>query len=81
MKCQSTKSVHKNKFGLHKPLPIPSGPFESVSMDFMTCLLKWEKTDSIFVVVNKFSKLMKFASTQTNTTTMGIAKLFFDMWV
>jgi hypothetical protein len=55
MKCQSTKSVHKNKFELYRPLPIPSGPFESVSMDFMTCLLEWEGTDAIFVVVDKFS--------------------------
>jgi hypothetical protein len=47
----------------------------------MTCLLEWEGIDAIFVVVDKFSKLMKFAPTQTNTTTMGTTKLFFDMWV
>jgi hypothetical protein len=50
-------------------------------MDFMTCLLEWEGMDAIFVVVNKFSKLVKFVSTQTNTTTVRIAKLFFNMWV
>jgi transposase InsO family protein len=33
------------------------------------------------VVVDKFSKLVKFAPTQTNTMTTGMAKLFFDMWV
>jgi hypothetical protein len=36
IKCQSTKSIHKKKFGLYRPFPIPSGPFENVSMDFMT---------------------------------------------
>jgi hypothetical protein len=66
---------------LYRPLPIPLSPFESVSMDFMTCLLEWEGTNAIFVVVDKFSKLMKFALTQTNTITMGMTKLFFEMWV
>ncbi len=63
------------------PLPIPLGPFNNVSMDFMTCLLEWEGTDAIFVVVDKFSKLVKFAPTQTNAMVVGMAKLFFDMWV
>jgi hypothetical protein len=62
MKWQNTKSVHK-KFRLYRPLPFPLGPFESVSMDFMICLLEWEGMDVIFLVVNKFLKLMKFALT------------------
>jgi len=37
VKCQSTKLVHTKEFGLYKLLPIPLGPFENVSMDFMTC--------------------------------------------
>jgi hypothetical protein len=80
-KCQNTKSVHKKKFGLYRPLPIPLGPFESVSMDFMTCFPKRKGMDAIFVVVDMFLKLVKFAPTQTNTTVVGMAKLFFDMWV
>jgi hypothetical protein len=63
VKCQSTKSIHKKKFGLYKPLPIPSSSFESVLMDFMTCLPKWQGANAIFVVVDRFSKLTKFALT------------------
>ncbi len=81
VKCPSTKSIHKKKFGLCRPLPIPSGPFESVSMDFMTCFLKWEGTDAIFVVVDIFLKLIKFTLTQINVIVAGMVKLFFDMWV
>jgi hypothetical protein len=81
IKCQSTKLVHKKKFKLYRPLPIPSSPFESVSMDFMTCLSKWEVMDAIFVVVDKFSKLTKFTPTQINTMAARMAKLFFNMWV
>jgi hypothetical protein len=81
VKCQSTKSVHKKKFRLYGPLPIPLGPFESVSMDFMTCFLEWEGTNAIFVAVDKFLKLMKFAPTQTNAIAVGMTKLFFNMRV
>ncbi len=81
VKCQSTKSVHKKKFRLYGPFLIPLGPFESVSMDFMTCLLEWEGMNAIFVAVDKFLKLMKFAPTQTNAITVGMTKLFFNMWV
>jgi len=63
------------------PLPIPLDPFNNVSMDFMTCLPEWKRTDAIFVVVDRFSKLVKFAPTQTNAMVVGMAKLFFDMWV
>ncbi len=47
----------------------------------MICLLEWKGIDAIFVVVDKFLKLAKFAPTQINATTMGTTKLFFDMWV
>jgi hypothetical protein len=81
VKCQSTKSVHYKKFKLYKPLPIPSSSFKNVSIDFMTCLPKWEGMDAIFVVVDKFSKLPKFTPTQTNATVTRMAKLFFNMWI
>ncbi len=81
IKCQSIKLVHKKKFMLYKPLPIPSSSFENVSMDFMTCFSEWEGMDAIFVVVDRFSKMIKFALTQINTMVMGTAKLFFDMLV
>jgi hypothetical protein len=50
-------------------------------MDFMTCFPKWDRMDAIFVVVDMFLKLVKFALTKTNTMVATMAKLFFDMWV
>jgi hypothetical protein len=66
---------------LYKPLPIPSNSFENVLMDFMTRLLEWEGMDANVVVVDRFSKLIKFALTQINAIVVGMVKLFFNMWV
>lgn len=81
VKCQSTKYIYKNKYGLYRPLLISNEPWESVSMDFMTQLPKWNRMDVTFVVVDQFSKMAKMAPTKMVTTTVDSAKLFFDMWV
>jgi hypothetical protein len=81
VKCQSTKSLHKKKFRLCRPLPIPLGLFESVSMDFMTCVLEREGMDAILMVVDIFLKLVIFTQTPKNVIMVGITKLFCDMWV
>jgi hypothetical protein len=36
---------------------------------------------ALFMMVDMFSKLAKFALTQINAIVAGMAKLFFDMWV
>jgi hypothetical protein len=41
----------------------------------------WEGTDAIFVAVDMFSKLLKFGPTQIKAIVVGMAKLFFNMWV
>jgi hypothetical protein len=74
-------SKHKMKYGLCRPLPIPSEPWESVLMEFMTHLLEWNGMDTILVVVNQFCKLAKMAPTKTIATTFDSVKLLFNMWV
>ncbi len=81
VKCQGTKSIHKKKYKLHKFMPIPNDPFESISMDFMTCLSLWGEKDFILMVVDRFSKLAKFGTTKTMATVIETTTLFFDMWV
>jgi hypothetical protein len=81
VKCQSTKSIYKKKCGLYRPLLILNKPWESVSMDFMTQLFKWNKMDAILMVVDRLSKLVKMVPTKMITVIFDLVKLFFDMWV
>nr|GEU68430.1 hypothetical protein CTI12_AA187700 [Tanacetum cinerariifolium] len=48
--CQQDKIEQKKSGGLLEPLPTPTGPWESVSMDFITCLPKSEGSGSIILL-------------------------------
>lgn len=55
--CQKIKSSRKVQYGKLMPLPIATGPWKSISMDFIVKLLTSEGFDSILVVVDRFSKM------------------------
>ncbi|GJY64927.1 putative nucleotidyltransferase, ribonuclease H [Tanacetum coccineum] len=75
--CQQDKIEQKKSGGLLEPLPTPKGPWESVSMDFITCLPKSEGSGSIIVVVDRFSKYGTFIAAPPDVTADDTAKLFF----
>jgi len=67
--CQQNRVLNKKQAGLLRPLPIPKGPWESVSMDFMVSLPPLKGFDAIMVVVDRFSKMAYFIPTKESATT------------
>jgi hypothetical protein len=67
------------KQGHYTPLPTPSCPWESISMDYMSGLPSTKHgNDYVFVVVDRFSKMSIMMAYKKNITTGATAKLFFE---
>ncbi|MBW0570445.1 hypothetical protein O181_110160, partial [Austropuccinia psidii MF-1] len=75
-KCSRDKNIHHKKFGFLKPLPIPSGPWICLSINFITHLPLSNSFDSILVIVDRFSKMAVFLPTMSSIASLDLAHLF-----
>lgn len=75
--CQFNKPSHALKAGKLQPLPIPSAPWQSVSLDFITDLPTTAAGfDSILTFVDRFTKQCHFIPTNKSVGVVDTANLF-----
>ncbi|MBW0523774.1 hypothetical protein O181_063489 [Austropuccinia psidii MF-1] len=76
--CSRNKNIQYKRFGLLNPLKIPSGPWNSLSMNFITQLPLSRNFDSILVVVDRFSKMEIFIPKYSTITALDLAQIFIS---
>ena len=79
--CQQAKHENCKYPRLLAPLPIPRGPWEDISMDFIEGLPKSNGSSCIFVVVNRYTKYSHFIPLKHPCTTAQIAHIFLQQVV
>ena len=80
--CQNIAIPRHKPYGKLEPLPVPLGPWQEVSLDFITQLPKsyigTAEYDAILVVVDRYTKMAKFIPTTTNIAAPEFAALFHE---
>jgi hypothetical protein len=76
--CQSNKSTNRATPGLLHSLPIPTHPWESVSMDFVGPLPVTDKgNDYILNIVDRLTKMVHIIPCRVTVTATQVASLFW----
>ena len=74
--CARNKPLQRKPFGELQPLQTPKGPWQSISMDFITNLpLTSQGNDCILTLVDRFTKMCHFVPTTTACTSTQAAQL------
>jgi hypothetical protein len=77
--CQRVKAEHQSLAGLLQPLEIPTWKWEDISMNFIVGLPRTHKgSDSIWVIVDRLTKVAHFIPVRTTFETHKLAELYID---
>jgi len=76
--CQRTKPRNTPPAAPLHPNEIPTQPWEHISVDIIGPLPESVGNNAILVVVDRFSKMIKVVPTNTEVTSLGVARIFRD---
>ena len=75
--CQRVKAEHQKPAGLLQPFPISEWKWDKLGMDFITGLPRTcSGYDSIWVVVDRLTKVAHFIPVKTTYTSAKLAKIY-----
>ncbi|KAL4556869.1 hypothetical protein LXL04_035035 [Taraxacum kok-saghyz] len=74
--CQATKYPTHKPYGLLQPLPVPEGPWQDITMDFITHLPLSNGKTAIWVLVDRFTKFAHFLALPSHYTSASLATIF-----
>ncbi|TAQ83095.1 hypothetical protein B7494_g8581 [Chlorociboria aeruginascens] len=81
--CQF-KAIHRHKpYGELQPLPVPTAPFQDISLDWITGLpasrvLSGQEYNSILTIVDRFTKYALFIPVRDTQNAAQFAQVFFE---
>ena len=75
--CQRNKAPRHKRHGLLHPLELPYAPWDSISMDFITQLPLSENCATIWVIVDRFSRMAHFIPIKSKQKTAENCALLF----
>ncbi|WVZ58057.1 hypothetical protein U9M48_008368 [Paspalum notatum var. saurae] len=77
--CQRVKAEHQRPAGLLQPLKVPEWKWEEINMDFIVGLPRTQKGyNSIWVVVDRLSKVAHFIPVNTTYSGAKLAELYIS---
>ena len=76
--CQQAKAEHPKLLGLLQPLPVPTKPWEMISLDFIEGLPKSHGCDVILVVIDRFTKYGHFLPLAHPFSALQVAQVFIN---
>jgi hypothetical protein len=77
--CQRVKVEHQRPAGLLQPLKIPEWKWEEIRMDFIVGLPRTQAGyDSIWVIVDRLTKVAHFILVKTTYSGAKLAKLYMS---
>jgi hypothetical protein len=77
--CQWVKAEHQRPSGLLQPLKIPEWKWEEIRMDFILGLPRTQAGyDSIWVIVDRLTKVAHFISVKTTYSGAKLAELYMS---
>ena len=79
--CQRNKAPRHLPYGQLSSLPVPSSPFEELTMDFITGLPPAKRDgcvyDAILVVVDRYTKMSRYIPARKDWTAKDLAEQFY----